>query len=249
LQSITDDHLIEFPQADFIEMISKTVFAVSSDETRYFMNGVYVEKNDNHINMVATDGKRLSFIHKEILSTVNEMNNAIVPPKVLQITKKLLPGEGNLAFNITDKNIFIRFGNISLSSNLIDGQFPNYQRVIPDKQEYKLTVKKELLETAIKRVSLLVEQKSRRIFFNIKQDMINITSEESEIGMAQEEVVCNYDGPETTITLNYLCILEPLQEMSHEEVSIEFTDSNKAITLKSAPEQDFLHIIMPMQAK
>jgi DNA polymerase-3 subunit beta len=249
LQTITDNHLTDFPQKDFIEMISKTIFAVSSDETRYFMNGVYIEKNDNKLNMVATDGKRLSYIYKEMSSPTNDITNAIIPPKILHITKKLLPGEGNLAFCVTDKNIFVKFGNISLSSNLIDGQFPNYLRVIPENQEQRVIVKKELLETAIKRVSLLVEQKSRRIFFNIKKDLLSITSEESEIGMAQEEVVCAYDGPETVITLNYLCILEPLLEMSQEEVSIEFTDSNKAITLKSVPEEDFLHIVMPMQAK
>jgi DNA polymerase-3 subunit beta len=161
--------------------------------------------------------------------------------------KKLLPGEGNISLCFTDKNVFAKFGNHRISSTLIDGQFPNYQRVIPKEQEKKLLVQRELLDNALKRVSVLVEQKSRRIFLKIQPNVLTVTSEESEIGMAQEEIPCEYSGPEEAIALNYLYLMEPLREIESENVCIEFTETSKAITLKSEPEKDYLHVIMPMQ--
>jgi DNA polymerase-3 subunit beta len=150
---------------------------------------------------------------------------------------------------ITDKNVFAKFGSHKISSSLIDGQFPNYQRVIPDSQESRIVVQRDLLENALKRVSLLVEQKSRRVFLKVEENNLVITSEESEIGMAREEIPCEYEGPEATIALNYMYLMEPLREISEEKVSVEFTETSKAVTLKSVPEKEYLHIIMPMQTK
>ena len=121
---------------------------------------------------------------------------------MLTLVRKLSSGEGNLSLAVTDKNVFFKFDNQKLSSNLIEGQFPNYRRVIPETQEYRLTVEKDALEAALKRVSLLVEQKSRRVFLGLAENSIEVASEESEIGMAREEVPCEYTGPEATIALS-----------------------------------------------
>jgi DNA polymerase-3 subunit beta len=199
--------------------------------------------------MVASDGRRLSHIAKGIEPSVEDIKGVIVPPKILSLVRKLLPGEGNLALCITDRSIFVRFGERKLSSSLIDGQFPNYKRVIPESQQYTAVVQKDLLENALKRVSLLVEQKSRRIFITLKEGAMIVSSEESEIGMAREEVPCEYGGPEASIALNYLYLLEPLREIETETVALQHTDTNKAVTLTSVPEKDYVHIVMPMQAK
>ena len=249
IQKISDDKYFEFSEKDILEMISNTIFAVSSDESRYFMSGVYLEIVDENINMVASDGKRLSFISKTINSKIEKFNDIIIPTKILSILKKLLTGEGNISICVKEKNIFIKFRNHKISSSLIEGQFPNYQRVIPEKQEYKVIIQKQLLENAIKRISLLVEHKSRRIFLQFLSDNLIVSSEENEIGMAKEEVPCQYKGPEISITLNYLYLLEPLMCMNIENISVEFTDINKAVTVKPHPEKDYIHIIMPMQAK
>ena len=249
IQTVGDERYFEFPQADFNAMIANTIFAVSDDETRYFMNGVFVEKAGDHFTMVASDGRRLSHISKRIEPSIEDIKGVIVPPKILALVRKLLPGEGNLSICITDRNIFVRFGERKLSSSLIDGQFPNYRRVIPESQQYMSIVQKDLLESALKRVSLLVEQKSRRIFLTLKEGALVVTSEESEIGMAREEVVCEYSGPEASIALNYMYLLEPLREIETETVAIQHTDTNKAVTLTSVPESDYVHIVMPMQAK
>ncbi len=249
IQSTQEENFFEFQQKDLIEMISSTIFAISDDETRYFMNGVYLEKAENRLIMVASDGRRLSFITKPADPKLPDIGGIIIPPKILNMLRRLLPGEGNLDLFITDKNVFAKFGSHKISSSLIDGQFPNYQRVIPDSQENRIVVQRDLLENALKRVSILVEQKSRRVFLKAEENNLVITSEESEIGMAREEIPCEYEGPEATIALNYTYLMEPLREIAEEKVSVEFTETSKAVTLKSVPEREYIHIIMPMQTK
>ena len=247
LQEIAEDQFFEIPQKDVIQMVSQTIFAVSDDETRYFMNGVYLENREGGLSMVATDGRRLSFISKEFEDQIPEFDPVIIPPKVLQLLRKLASGEGNLRLAVGEKNLFMQFENQRISSSLIEGQFPNYKRVIPDQQQYEITIDKPQFEEALKRVSLLVEQKSRRIYLNLSENNITLTSEESEIGVAKEEVECDYDGPEMTIALNYLYLTEPLRVINDEEILVRFTEPNKAITLLSKPEKEFFHIVMPMQ--
>jgi len=246
-KEIDEDRYFPFPQKDFMEMVGKTLFAVSDDETRYFMNGVYIEKNGDQMIMVATDGRRLSFISKKTDPMVQVRKGIIVPPKILNLARKLSSGEGQFLVALDDTNIFLSFDQHKVSSNLIDAQFPNYQRVIPLNQAHHLTVSRTLLLDALKRVSLLVEQKSRRILLTFAPDVMTVNSSEGEIGMATEELPCEYQGPEMTLAVNYLYVLEPLREMSEENVSLLFTEPDKAVTLKPIPEQDYFHIIMPMQ--
>ena len=143
--------------------------------------------------------------------------------------------------------MFVRLGATNLSSNLIDGQFPDYRRVIPDAQKYKAIVERRPLEDALRRVSLLVEQKSRKVVFSLTPGNLTILSRESELGIASEELSCEYEGPEMSLAVNCQYMMEPLRELSCEKVSIEFSDVNKAITLKPLPEDGYLNIIMPMQ--
>ena len=247
IRDINSNKYFELPQKEFIEMISQTIFAVSDDETRYFMNGVYLEKKENELAMVATDGRRLSFIKKSFEKMNTNFESIIIPPKILIIIRRLSSGEGNFSIAIDEKNIFIKFDNHKLSSFLIEGQFPNYQRVIPEKQEYEMKVKKEAFFEALRRVSLLVEQKSRRIFMGVEKNILTLTSEESDIGMAREEIECSFNGEKTTIALNYLYVSEPLKVIDGKEISIKFSESNTAISIEPIPKKNYFHIIMPMQ--
>jgi DNA polymerase-3 subunit beta len=243
----SDDSFFDFPQKDFTEMVSKTIFAVSDDETRYFMNGVFVEKRENMLVMVATDGRRLAYISRRIPVPMENLRGVILPPKILTIVRKLSSGQGSLSLALTDKNVFVRMDGKNFTSNLIDGQFPDYRRVIPDSQKHRVTLDRAPLEDALKRVSLLVEQKSRKVVFSIKEGVILVSSKESELGVASEEISCDYEGPEMSFAVNYLYLLEPLREIGTEKVSMEFSDVNNAITMKPLPEDGYLNIIMPMQ--
>jgi len=238
----------EIPVKSLKDMIKETIFAVSNDETRHFMNGIYFEKAEGKFNMVATDGRRLAFINKIAESGApDDFPGVIVPSKILNIVSKRAGDEGMAGICVSDKMIFIKFGSYSLSSVLIEGQFPNYRRVIPEKQENSFKVNRlEMLE-ALKRVSLLVEEKSHRVYLKLSSGMISVYCEENDIGNAHEEISCVYEGEEHTIALNYRYIEEPLKVSSSEEINILFTDPGKTITIMPVPEQDFFHIVMPMQ--
>jgi DNA polymerase-3 subunit beta len=247
IAKVADSSYFDFPQKDFIEMVSKTLFAVSDDETRYFMNGIFVEKRDDMLVMVATDGRRLAHISRKSPVPIENLRGVILPPKILTIVRKLSSGEGSLSLALTDKNLFVRMDGKNLASNLIDGQFPDYRRVIPDAQKYRATIEREPLEDALRRVSLLVEQKSRKVIFAVTEGAVTISSKESELGVASEEVACDYSGPNMSFAVNCLYMIEPLREIGSRTVSLEFSDVNKAITVKPQPEDGYLNIIMPMQ--
>jgi DNA polymerase-3 subunit beta len=242
-----DDNFFELPVKEFKEMITQTVFAVSDDETRYFMNGVFCEKQENKLIMVGTDGRRLAYIEREAGSEIKDFTGIIIPPKVLNILLKRAGDEGMVSISITDKTIFIKFGSYNLSSTLIEGQFPNYRRVIPETQTHSFTLSRLEMLDALKRVSLLVEQKSRRIYLTVNSEGITVKSEESDIGAADEEISCTYEGDEVSLALNYRYLEEPFKVMTDDEVNIYFSEANRAITIKPVPEKNFFHIIMPMQ--
>lgn len=257
LKSMASDKFPEFPMSsteffempikDFKEMVSQTVFAVSDDETRFFMNGVFLEKTEGKLVMVATDGRRLAHISK-VADNIQDFTGIIVPPKILNIITKKAGDEGLIAISVTNKVIFINFGSYSLSSVLIEGQFPNYRKVIPEEQTSSFVIDRKELLDALRRVSLLVEQKSHRIYIGLKSGVMEVYSEEGEIGNAKEEIPCKFEGEEISLALNYRYIEEPFKAIDTNEICIRFTNPSKAITIMPVPEADFFHIVMPMQS-
>lgn len=245
----TNVNFFNIPTKEFKEMIHQTIFSVSDDETRYFMNGVYIENKEDTLYFVATDGRRLAHIKKNFGIPIPEFKGVIVPPKILNIINKRASDEGNIEVGIGEKNIFFNFNSYKFSSVLIDGQFPNYERVIPENQNLSFEVSRTEFIEALKRVSLLVELKTRRIFLNILPGSLIISSQENEIGSAREEIPCKYDGQEVMLALNYVYIEDPLKTITSDRIKVEFTEAMKAITLKPEPEEDFFHIIMPMQTE
>jgi DNA polymerase-3 subunit beta len=244
--SVGASKLFDIPIREFKDMIQETVFAISDDETRYFMNGVFFEKAEGKFNMVATDGRRLAFINKNATEGVEDFSGIIIPPKILNIVMKHAGDEGMAAISVNDKTIFIQFGSYKLSSVLIEGQFPNYRRVIPETQINHFTVNRlEMLE-ALRGVSVLVE-KSHRVYMGLAPGRLSVYCDENEYGESRREIPCEYDGEELSIALNYRYLEEPFKIMSDERISIHFTDPNKTISMMPVPEKDFFHIVMPMQ--
>lgn len=236
----------EVPAAEFKEMISQTIFSVSEDKNRYFMTGVYFEKKDDKLIMVATDGRRLSYAEKEIAQNISQFDSSIIPTKVLYSVLKNAPDEGNIFVAVVDKMIFIKFGNYEFSSLLLDGQFPNYKRVIPENQSSNFQVNKKDLESALKRITIMIDKKVARIIFKLKAGELTLISPESDLGTADETIPCQYAGEEITMALNYIYVEEPLKVIPTENITFEFTESMKAVTLRPEPSSNYFHIIMPM---
>ena len=244
---VSSSPFFEMPIKDFKEMIQQSVLAVSDDESRYFMNGVYMEKSDGKIYMVATDGRRLAYTEKPG-KNIKDFPGIIILPKILNIILKRSGDEGSISISVSDKMIFINFASYKFSSVLIEGTFPNYKKVIPESQSFFLSVKRDEMLSALRRVSLMVEKKSHRIFLAISPGKMSVSSEESEIGTVEDEIPCKYDGDELTIALNYRYLEDPFKVMTEDEIKISFTSVMKAITIEPVPKKDFFHIVMPMQS-
>jgi DNA polymerase-3 subunit beta len=212
------------------------------------MNGVYLEKAEGKINMVATDGRRLAYISKPAGDEIKDFEGVIVPPKIFSTILKRSGDEGMVSISVTDKTIFVNFADYKFSSVLLEGQFPNYRKVIPEEQKYSLLVKREEMLSALRRVSLMVEQKSNRVYMGIKPGCMSVSTAESDIGAADDEIPCQYDGEEVSMALNYRYIEEPFKVISTDDICIRFTGSSKAITIIPEPAKDFFHIVMPMQS-
>lgn len=248
LPDIDDSAFFPVPADEFKGMIAKTVFAVSDDETRYFMNGVYLERVPDGVVMVATDGRRLAYVKRALVDGVPEFKGIIVPPKLLTLVIRRASSEGQIMLAISDKNLFVKFGQYRLSTALIEGQFPNYQKVIPENQRYEVKIDRKDTVDALKRVALFVEQKSKRTFFTLSPGKVVVSSEESEIGTAREELQCEYDGPEAVIAMNYRYFDDPLHVIDTDTFTLRFTETARAITMAAEPADDSFHVLMPMQA-
>lgn len=245
----------EIPAKEFKEMIRQTIFAVSDDKNRYFMTGVYFVKKDDVLTMVATDGRRLSCVNKSAAG-VPDFQPAIIPTKILSCILKNASDEGNIQVSVIDKSIFVKFANLEFSSVLIDGQFPNYQKVIPENLEKSIMVNKADLEAALRRTTIMVDKKVSRIIFKISSGVLKLISPESEIGTADEEIPCRYDGQNISMSLNFTYVTEPLKVIDSENVVFDFNINeassdeeaviSKAVIMRSEPAGDYIHVIMPM---
>jgi len=258
MHSISADNFPEIPNSEeaqffslsqkkFVYMIRQTIFAISGDETRYFMNGVYMELKGDRIVMVATDGRRLSYVYAVQEGETPDFPGIIIPPKVLNLFVKLASGEGDINLAVADKILFAHFDKQKLTSALVDGQFPNYSRVIPEDQNSRFTINRMELSDALRRVSLLSDQKTKRILLSLSRGGIVLKSDESGIGEAEEKIDCHYDGPGIEFALNHSYLSDPLKVIEQESILVKFTDSHKAITIVSLEESTFFHIVMPMQ--
>ncbi len=246
----------ELPSKEFKEMIRETIFAVLTDDgKKYFMTGVYFVKEGDVLTMVATDGRRLSCDRKKGFS-IPDFQPAIIPIKILSCVLKNAPDEGNIQIAVIEKSIFVKFGNIEFSSSLIEGSYPNYQKVIPENLTQSFQVNKADLDEALKRTTIMVDKKVSRIIFKISSGVLKLISPESDIGTADEEIPCRYNGQNISMALNVNYITEPLKVINSENVIFDFNineakgdeeaNITKAVIMRSEPAGDYIHVIMPM---
>lgn len=247
LEVIEEEHYFALPQQSFLDMSEKVVFAVSDDNTRIFLCGVYIERSEGGLTMVATDGRRLSIVERVFEETLPTFAPIIVLPRFFHMLRKIGTGEGMVELAITESTLFARIGGRTFYINLIREQYPNFRRVIPEQQSYQCTMKIQDMEDALRRVAILIESKAKRLFLDISEGGVLLTSDVSESGEAKEVVPCQYEGPDCKISLNYTYLLAPLRAMEGEYFSINFTEATRSMTVKPESGRDYMHIIMPMQ--
>ncbi len=248
LHTTGSDTFFPMVQKDLLELIQNTIHSVSTDKARHFMNGAFMERDGDNLVMVGTDGRRLSICSKEIIG-LPEFKPVIIPPKFLHTLQKILTGEGGVMVAIQERNLFIRVDSMVIYTTYIEGTFPNYKRAIPEDHPHTCIVNREQLLEAVRRVQLLVDPKSKRLYLDIDKNTVTLSSDENEMGVAKEVVECRYDGypMKTAMNINYL--LSPIKIAQCKQVQFELKEGKHAVVLTSSPKEDYVHVIMPMQVE
>ena len=246
IKEIEDIEFFSIKQDVFSDMIKKTIFAVSQNENRRFVSGIYFEKHENSLKMVATDGKRLSFIKKDITIPDNLDKGIIIPPKILNETIKLCTDNGDIQLALTDKNIYIKIDNFSFISNLLEGNFPPYEKVIPYNQNIMMKIDRIQLYQSLDRISQISDKESHKINFLISEKSLKITSEDMSIGSGEETIAVESNCKDFNIFLNYLFVTEALNVIKNDNVIFEFKDPKNTIVIREENNDDFIYIMMPM---
>lgn len=253
--TLTTDKFTKINSSTLSEMIEKTIYSVSTDETRYHLNGVYFEKqnrdNKSYFRMVATDGHRLSVVDRQVdsVSSGFELTNGIIiPKKGLNELKKLLDfTNGDLEMAVEGAQLIVRTDNTYLYIRLIEGRYPNYQQLIPQKLALSLEVPRESLLSSLKRVSLLSNQKSKGVTFSLTDGKMEITSNNPEMGDAKEEIEITYKGENLKIGFNARYVLDILSSFNDENLSISLNDQLSPGLIKPMSDSDYRCIVMPMR--
>src|ERR671912_2351386 len=213
------------PRAAVKEMVAKTQFAITGEDTRFFLNGALFILGGNQMSLVATDGHRLALVTVDRKggkpSKEGEEVRAILPRKTLwELGKLLTEGEGDIRYERGENHLFFDVGGRMLISRMIDGQFPAYERVIPKGNDKHIEFERERLTNAVKRVALLSNERSRAVKFDIAKGKVDVTSSSSEFGEAREELQVDYAGPALTISFNAQYVLDFLNVVETDVVSL-----------------------------
>lgn len=236
------------------EMIEKTIYAVSMDETRYHLNGVFLEtkldKGNLNFRMVATDGHRLSVIDRKVDNSVVSSSNSgvIVPRKGLHEIKKILDGVGKpVELAIEGAQLIVRSGTSLLMIRLIEGRYPNYQQLIPQNLRETLLIQRDPLLSSLKRVSLLSNSKSKGVTLSVSAGRMEITSNNPELGDAKEEIEVQYKGKDIKIGFNAKYLLDVLASMQDEVVRLDVNDQLSPGLVRPQNDPSYTCVVMPMR--
>jgi len=246
-----DSHALStIPASTIREMIERTIFAVSTDETRYSLNGVFIESGDGaKVRMVATDGHRLAFDEKE-LGSLGLAKGVILPRKGLSELKKLLEsGEDDaVSIGFRENMGFVQKEAVELFMRLIDGEFPDYTKVIPKGNPNLAKIEHEDLLQALRRVSILSSERFKGIRLDFRTDRLAISANNPDIGEAVEEIDMNYKGKPVTIGFNARYLIDVLNVLKVDgEVEVELKDDLSPSIVRKSGSQNFLYVLMPMR--
>ncbi|RYZ75535.1 MAG: DNA polymerase III subunit beta [Proteobacteria bacterium] len=252
--SYSTKDFLKLDSAMLSEMIEKTIYSVSNDETRYHLNGVYFEKQQGTgkevYRMVATDGHRLSLVDRqvEVKGTGLPAAGVIIPRKGLYEIKKLLDQvNGDCEMAVEGSQLIVRHGSTVLMVRLIEGKYPNYQQLIPQKLTNHALVNRELLLSCLKRVSLLSNQKYKGVTLSLSAGKLEISSNNPELGDAKEELEIRYAGAELKIGFNARYMLDVLNSFDDDEVDLELNDQLSPGLIRPHNDASYTCVVMPMR--
>jgi DNA polymerase-3 subunit beta len=241
------------PRAAVKEMVAKTQFAITGEDTRYFLNGAQFVLRADSMSLVATDGHRLALVtcKRDNKGKKDEAENkAILPKKTLgELSRLLTEGDGDIAYERSENHLFFGVGGRMLISRMIDGQFPAYERVIPKGNDKTIEFERDRLTNAVKRVALLSNERSRAVKFLVEKGKVDVTSSSPDLGEAHETLPVDYAGTSLQICFNAQYVLDFLAAVTTDVVALELKDEVSQAIMKpvGAEGYDYTYVIMPMR--
>lgn len=227
------------------KMLSLTSFAISRDETRYVLNGVLLIVKPTFLRIVATDGRRLAVIEEKMQLPKTLERKVIIPTKAINELLRTLTDEGDASVSFTDNQAFFDVGAIRIVSRLIEGEFPNYEQVIPKEIKEKIVVSRDRFLAAIKRVALFTSADSLAIKMEVTADRMVLTKDTPYLGEARVELEVAYKGKDLTVGFNPEYLIDLLKSIDEETVSFEVVDSEKPGVVRVGTE--YTYVVLPMQ--
>jgi DNA polymerase-3 subunit beta len=251
---VTDDSFVKLNNAILREMIEKTSYAICHDETKYNLNGVFVkaqeESGTSILRMVATDGHRLSIAERELAGTISqELGKGVIFPKkgIFELKKMSEEEDGDILLGFLDNNAVIKKGNTVVVMRLVDGDFPDYTKVVPQNNDRIVRTNRELFLHSLRRMAILSSEKFKGIKFDIKAGVMEISSSNPELGEAREELEIDYAGEPLTSRFNARYLIDVLSVLGDAEVELLFRDELSPAIMRPAGDVGFLSVIMPMR--
>lgn len=247
LPSVEDGGAVGIPFGDFRRMVAKILFAVSAEESRFQLNGALLKLKNGSLEMVATDGHRLALVEGSLEGSGDE-DSVLVPRKALQELQRL-EGEGNLSYRRGEHHLSFRLGRRELICRILEGTFPDYERVIAKDNDKKVLFNRKQLGEAVARVALLTGDRARAVRLQFASDQMVVSAANPDLGEAVEEVPCDYDGPEFRVGINPDYLSQWLSAVETEKVRLELKDENTQCVgyPLDGPDTRYLCVIMPMR--
>ena len=233
-------------------IIDKTKFAISNEETRYYLNGLYFHSvtinDEKKLRAVSTDGHRLAKFEAKLPEGVNNIPGVIIPKKTIGEVRKLLDEfNEDIKISLNENKIVFYFKNIVLSSKLIDGSFPDYEKVIPQNNDKTFLVDTNLIYGAVDRVSTVSDEKSRSVKLVIFNNLVSLSSNSAETGSGAEDLIIEYQGEKIEIGYNAKYLMEIINQVNGDKITFQLLDSSSPSIIKDSNDKNTLYILMPMR--
>lgn len=250
LPKFKEEKKVVVGQEKFRGMLRKTSFAISTDEARYVLNGIFISLKDHKMTIVATDGRRLALVDEEVEVSEQSQGEFIIPSKAVNELNRLLQEKGEAAIKYGDNQAeFALSDNMEFSvkiiTKLIEGNYPNYRQVIPGETKERVGLPREEFLHALKRAEIMTSEKANSVKLSFTRNNLSITANSPEVGEARESMAVNYKGKEIAVAFNPKYLIDPLNALTVDEVFIEMIDELSPGVLKiNGP---FLYVVMPMR--
>jgi DNA polymerase-3 subunit beta len=245
-------HRFKLPASELRSLIDRTRFAISTEETRYYLNGIYLHmaKNDDleMLRAVATDGHRLARVELPLPQGAAGIPGVIVPRKTINELRKLIEETGeDVEIALSDAKIRFAFDDVELVSKLIDGTFPDYDRVIPTGNDKALEVDCSDFAAAVDRVATISTEKSRAVKLRVENGVVTLTASSPESGTASEELEVSYKQEPIEIGFNARYLLDIAQQIEGETAQFSMADAASPTVIRDTDDPSALYVLMPMR--